>query len=438
MSSAIINNLNFGNVYFEGQGYTAQWINGTIDSLCLKLEASIVSDSPFVYLYATNNLRTLTAFFAIIKTGKICVLLDPVLGKIERTEIYKKIPPSAEIFSHSDEIIFHKNTEIEIDFTMLDDVALMLLANGNNGYMKPVMLTQDNLYDNAKNIIDLNMVGPDSVSCAMLPFCHLFAFQTGLLAPSLNQGSIYISEMIGAGNFKKNIQAIINSKLTHFYSIPLVYYFLSKVDEQSFTSIKSFVSGGYKLPASVFNACLKKNIAIHEGYGLTETSPICTWHTSNDRINIESVGKPFGDCGIRIKKNAEKDPVGEVLVSGGHVMKGYYEQGGGGEYFEDGWFKTGDLGFIDDNNYLILRGMLKEMFNVTGKKVYKKEIERLLGFHENLEYATVTNNYNDVQGDTLIATVKLYQNSPEQVQNFKKWCNDSISSYKIPKQIQFI
>lgn len=441
MESLITDNLRLGDFYFEQKKYSSQWMYAEIDKLCQYLEAKCESQSPFVYLYATNHVKTVIALFAIIKTGKICVLIDPQIGKIELSEYKSDLCPSAELRFESEEETFNffPNATPPAFAEKLTDVCLILFACADDGRSRPVLLTNKNLFSNAENVAHFNKVSEQSISCALIPFCHLFAMQTGVITPSLFGGSVFISEMISASNLKTVLGQLISKKITHFYSIPLVYYMLNKWNGERMKDVISYVCGGYKLPESIYRNCLKKDITILEGYGLTETSPISACHRPGDKVNIESVGKPCGDYQIYIDRSGnESDKSGEVIISGKHVMKGYYGNFKDTKIDEYGRFRTGDLGYLDDENYLILTGMKKEMFNVTGKKVYKRELERLLSLHENVKGVVTSKETNTVNGDSIKAKIALRNNNEIEQDNFRTWCKINITAYKVPRQIDFL
>ena len=441
MQTLITDKLRLGNFYFEETKYCSQWMYNEIDKFCQTLEQKCGNSSPFVYLYATNHIKTVIALFAIIKSGKICVLIEPQIGKIELSEYRTDLCPCAELrFDNEKEIVdFFPNATPPAFPESLSDVCMILFACAEKGRSRPVLLTSSNLISNAENVALYNKVSELSTSCALIPFCHLFAMQTGVITPSLVGGSVFISEMISVSNFKTVLGQLIRHNITHFYSIPLVYYMLNKWTGEQMKNVISYICGGYKLSESIYRSCLKKEINILEGYGLTETSPISACHRPGDKVNIGSVGKPFGDYQIHIDRSEnESEKSGEILISGKHVMKGYYGESDDTGIDQFGRFRSGDLGFLDDENYLILTGMKKSMYNVTGKKVYKNELERLLLLHENVNSVETSAEKSAINGDSIKARIELRNNSESEQESFLTWCKVNITAYKFPREIEFL
>jgi long-subunit acyl-CoA synthetase (AMP-forming) len=205
----------------------------------------------------------------------------------------------------------------------------------------------------------------------------------------------------------------------------------------------SIVSGGCKLSEDLFNFYLTDyGLSIHEGYGLTEASPICAWHRPKDKIKIASVGRSFPCCEIRIldEKNQEASigNVGEICVNGGNVMKGYFNnESATKEVLIEGWLHTGDKGTIDHEGYVNLTGLKKRMLNVGGNKVFPAELERYLRRHDNVVGIEIYGEPDEFLGNVVKAVVRLRNRSHESEESFKEWCSKNITKHKIPRAYDF-
>ena len=442
-----------GNVYFRNKVYGPDEILAGINSVAKYLGDNLVSKSPFIYLFATNHVKTVCAYFGIIKAHKICVLMDPKIGRLELAEKLLDTPPAAciRIISETESFDFSREFEIreqpwkdgEED---LSDVCTMIYTAADDGYAKAAMLTHENILSNARGIIDWDKVSGATISCALIAYNHLFALQTGVIAPMLDHGGIFIEEVGDWKTLSSLAENISRVKVTNFYSVPVVYFLLSKVAgiKKKIESIEYFVSGGYKLSETIYQRFLKHSgREINEGYGLTEASPICSCHQRGAPINIKSVGTPFYDCEIAIKQNGnfqtQNNQEGEICVRGANLMKGYYHfPEVTRKVLNDGWLSTGDLGYKDKDNLIYLTGAIKRMINYGGKKVYPSEVERFIGKNQNVVESKIYGKENKLYCQAVYARIRLKENNHEARKNFTGWCSENIAEYKNPVKIEFV
>ncbi len=167
--------------------------------------------------------------------------------------------------------------------------------------------------------------------------------------------------------------------------------FKSVLDKASISTIRIAICGGGPLASSIFRKYNELGIDFIQGYGLTETSPIIALNPV-ENFKIESVGQFFNPFMEMKIDNPDENGVGEVLVKGPMVMQGYYNmpEETKAVFTDDGWFKTGDLGKLDDENYLYLAGRAKNMIVTEGgKNVFPEEIENAFQLYDEIEQITV-------------------------------------------------
>ena len=411
---------------------------------------NLVSDSPFIYLFASNHIKTVFSYFGIIKARRICVIMDPKIGRLELAEMLQDTPPAAciridmstETFDFSKEIELRKQPWKDDPNEDLSDVCTMIYTAAEDGFAKAVMLTHENMLSNARAVVEVDYISDRSISFSLMELNHLFSLQVGIIAPFLVKGGIVvddISDLTNCSLFANKIQML---NVTNLYSVPIIYYLLNKVKDISkkIKSVQSFVSGGYKLPNDIYQRFLKKTgREIHEGYGLSEASPICSWHRRNDKIKIESVGRAFPCCEIKIingkfsKVSGSKNK--EICIKGSNVMKGYYKKY---KTITSGWLHTGDLGYLDGEGYLYLTGLKKRMINYGGKKVYPSEVERLMKMNLNVLDIEVIGTEVNLLGQKVEAKIRLKKKSSQMQKEFGEWCQNNITNYKIYSKAEFI
>jgi long-chain acyl-CoA synthetase len=443
-----------GKVIFRKKEYGPEIITAGIESVARYLKDNLVSDSPFIYLFATNHIKTVFSYFGIIKARRICVIMDPKIGKLELSEMLLDTPPAAciridkatEIFDFAKEIEIRNQPWKDDSGEDLSDVCTMIYTAAEDGYAKGVMLTHENMLANARAIAEGNNVAPESITCALLPFYHSFGLQTGIITPLLNGGSTVVQNESDLFNSKISINNFLSCNITHLYSIPIVYYLLSKIKniQKIIATTKSIISGGYSLTDKIYQKMhAQNNIQIQEGYGITEASPVCTWNFVGDKYKEGAIGRAIACCEVKIfsKQNSEASigQEGEIFIKGSNIMKGYYRHPEATQNaLAGGWLHSGDWGFKDKEGYIHFAGLKKRMINYGGKKVFPAEVERYIKLNTNVSEAEVFAKDDGISGQTVNAKIRLEKNTKTAQETFFKWCRENISEYKVPSKVDFI
>jgi len=436
-------------IIFNNKEYPRKELYENINNLSKYLTKNFKSDSPFILLSCYNHIKTFIAFFAILKANKIVVILDPQCKQLEISEIIEKIKPSALIipdisvdtFNYNTEIIFRKS-KIETSEN-LSDVRLISFTNAEDGYLKGAMLTETNLLKQVEILIKTNEINKNSILCSLLPFSHLFGMMHGIIIPSQSNTKTIIIENDFL-NIKYILESIYNFNITHVYSVPSVYYLISKFPEaQKFLyKTNNFYSGGISLPPKIYEEfLLKTGKTIREGYGLTEASPGVT-------LNYDvypfpgSIGKPLPGINVKILKedNSEcKDnEIGEICVQGPTVFKGYYNDSlNTRKVLINGWLHTGDLGTKDKSGNIYFCGLKKNMINVGGINVYPEYLKRLIKKHSNVIDAIIYSEKSQIFGDIPCAKIFLKKYSQTHINEFKQWCTKNINNSILPIKFDF-
>ncbi len=362
----------------------------------------ILSDSGSRLLFVSGKFSEMIDEMAKIKTLEQVVCFD-LKEPCENT-------PFAEVLKQG-----HESTT-PLPERKLDELAAILYTSGTTGFSKGVMLTQQNIVSNvaaASRFID---IGPGDTFLSVLPIHHSFEATGGFLLPLYCGCSITYARSLKS---KEIVEDIKNTGVTLMVGVPLLYEkmqqgMMRKIRQQGkeklvktmlaavgggerlgvdlgktlFKSLRKkagmekvrlFVSGGGPLDPATATFFSRIGIKLMQGYGLTETSPV-THVNHPDRIRHETVGPAIPGVEHKII-DANDAGVGEVCVRGPNIFKGYYknEEATREVLTEDGWFMTGDMGFIHGDGYLQITGRKKNML-VTGggKNVYPEEIEHFL------------------------------------------------------------
>ncbi|MGC9286049.1 MAG: AMP-binding protein, partial [Hydrogenobaculum sp.] len=377
-----------------------------------------------VVIFSENKPEWAYALFGIWRRGGIAVPIDHMASEDEVAFIIQDARPTYAFVSNELKDTFAKAVKrhrykVEVidieDFipfqdpkepitNISEDIALLLYTSGTTGQPKGVMLTFGNLQSNVEAIAKENIASSKDVTIALLPFHHAYPLMVSLLVPIYLGATIIFSESLSSSSL---INLITANKVTALIGVPKLYKILhdkifgeinnipvakklfsfvdfvgspklgkiifKKVHKSFGGSLRYFISGGAKLDPNVAHNLYMLGFDVLEGYGLTETSPIVSFNVPGS-IKIGSVGKPIPGVEVRIAED------GEVLVKGKNVMKGYWQRPDlTSEAIKDGWFYTGDIGYLDEDGYLYIVGRKKELIVLeNGKKVIPEEIENLI------------------------------------------------------------
>lgn len=448
--SELIKHLNFQYLYFRGDKYYQPVIENAIDHLARHLQKNFRSLSPFILLSAHNHIKIVIAYYAILKAGKIAVILDPQLKKLEYDETFSELCPAAVInidgdtikFNYNSEILFYKNNgllEIKSD---LRDVCTLAYTNAEDGYSKAAMLTETNLLAEAKGIKESSGYDDSSVSCALFSYSHMSGMSHGVLTPTLTNGKGLIIE-VNILKMEETISEIKDTRVTHLYTVPPIYYILSRMPNpaESFQHIQKFYSGAIQLNSFIFdNFYNKTGRKIYEGYGLTEASP--TIAITYDNPVFGSFGKALPGCEIKIADEGGTEclpgEIGEISVKGDMVFKGYFNHPEATKaVLRDEWLFTGDLGKKDKDGNIYFCGLKKNMINIAGNKLYPKKLVRLFQMHNNVVSAEIGCETSLLQGYTPTSRIRLRKNAKNHQEEFKQWCYANINNSLLPKTWDF-
>jgi len=324
--------------------------------------------------------------------------------------------------------------------------AMVVYTAPKDGYPLGAKLTHASLFYDATFMMD-KMYDPDDsereVTGTILPLFHTYGFTTGLLAP-LAGGvtSLLLNTSMGG---RKIVDVMELSLVTQILSVPAIFFSILKPlsrKPEICSRLRNLVSGGIAAPLELLERYQEQlGLSINEGYGITEASPVVTWNAIDRQPKYGTVGYPLACCEVKVVDDMGKELAigheGEVLVRGLNLFSGYlHKEQCTREAFVDGWFKTGDLGYLDEENYLRITGLKKDMVNIYGLKVYPGEVERILLNHPDIESAHIWGDWDERYGNIVSCEIFVKPGRGMTVEEFLKWCRNNISPYKIPRKVR--
>ncbi|MGB9080599.1 MAG: AMP-binding protein, partial [Desulfuromonadaceae bacterium] len=280
------------------------------------------------------------------------------------------------------------------------DTAVILYTSGTTGRSKGAMLSHANIVSNIRGAAGHFGLDNSIHTLSFLPINHVFEQVCGVLLPLSLGGKVSFCESL-----KKLGENLAEVKPTFFLAVPAVYRMIldrvtkkinsgkltqllfsvpftrpivtSKV-RHAFGSGTIFISGGAALDPAIASGMTEFGLSIYQGYGITETAPIISAEQPGGR-RLGTIGRLLDRVEVRIAEPNDEG-VGEIVVRGPNVMQGYYKNPQAtAEVLVDGWYRTGDLGFLSDDGFLTISGRVKNLIvTPNGKNVYPEEVENEL------------------------------------------------------------
>ena len=241
------------------------------------------------------------------------------------------------------------------------------------------------------------------------------------------------------------LRLIAQEKVTRFYAVPPIYIMLLAREDatQAMASVTYCFSAASSMPEEIARRWKERfGLKMHEAYGLTETTPFATYNHEL-RHKPGSVGTPIMNVEVRVV-DPEGNPVppgesGEILLRGPNVMQGYFgKPEETAEAMVDGWLRTGDVGYLDDEGYLFLVDRLKDMINNAGLKVWPSQVEEVLYCHPMVRECAVIGVPHEVFGETVKAVVVLSTPGGADADEIRQWVTERLSDYKVPRIVEFV
>lgn len=321
------------------------------------------------------------------------------------------------------------------------DPAVIIYTSGVTSLPKGALLTHKNLIFCAQSSIKAGAVSKEDTFLTVIPLFHAYALTVCMNIPIfLGARSLILESFIP----QKVIQAIKKYKVTLFPGVPTMFAYLLNtpgIRKKDLQSLRFCLSGAMPLDSRILKSWEEKfAVPILEGYGPTEAGPVASLNPLKGR-KLGSVGVPIPDVSIKIvdEKGGELavGKVGEVLISGPNVMKGYLNQSATKKALKKGWFYTGDLGKKDQEGYLYLVGRKKEMIIVGGFKVYPQEVEEVLLKHPQIVDAAVVGVQDQYRGESVKAIIILKPESELTYEEVTDFLKERLADYKIPRYLEF-
>lgn len=415
-----------------------------------KLASLGIKQGDPVAILSTNHVDMVIAVHAISYVRALAVMLNTRLTAKELTyqlsHSEAKLIITAQDLRHEkkldhpfqktfQEIYVLPEKEIEVATHIeMNEPYTMMFTSGTTGLPKAVMHTYNNHWWSAvSSVLNLGLTEKDKWLLT-LPIFHVGGLS--ILVRSVIYGMpIYVME-----NYDKKVLLTVmkEKKITIASLVTLMLrHLLEEIKENEFPShVRCILLGGGSVPESLLNIVKQKNIPLFQSYGMTETSSqIVTLNMTDALAKLGSAGKPLFPAELTID-HPDKGGIGEILVKGPMVMNGYTSEEANKTSFQNGWFKTGDLGFIDEDGFLYIVDRRTDLIISGGENIYPTEIENILLEMNEIKEAAVVGKTDSKWGEVPVAFVVCTEKETEN--NIQSFLSERLAKYKIPKEIHFI
>jgi long-chain acyl-CoA synthetase len=330
--------------------------------------------------------------------------------------------------------------------TGADDTAVIIYTSGTTGQPKGAELTHFQLYMNCTVAGELFGFKDDDIGVAVLPLFHVFGLSSVLNISVRFAGTIVLIPRFDPAAV---LDAVEKYRCTIFSGVPTMYFALLQTDAggRDLSSLRVGVSGGAAIPGEVIRAFEEKfpGVVILEGYGLSETASTTTFNVSAEERKVMSIGKPIWGVEVRVVDEDDRpvppgeDHVGEIVIRGHNVTKGYYRKPEATEEaFRHGWFHTGDLAYADKEGYLFIVDRKKDLIIRGGYNVYPREIEEVLFGHPSIAEAAVVGKADEKLGEEVVAFVVPKPGSQADPDEIIAWAKERLAAYKYPRDVRVV
>lgn len=418
-----------------------------------------------VILIGQNSTFFIIAYFAIMKSGNICVPLNPSIEQNNLNYILTKTKAKLGFISQLVQKKLHIPIEkySEADYQSIqptkvgslnwkedfdeNKIAEIIYTSGSTATPKGVMLTHRNIISNTESIVNYLKLNKNDVMQVVLPFFYCYGLSllhTHIRVGAqlvLNNNFIFLGSTIN--NFNKY-------KCTGFAGVPSHYQILLRKTElfkkSIFTNLRYVTQAGGKLHDSFIKEFTETfpSVQFFVMYGQTEATARLSYLPPEllDKKS-GSIGKGIPGVELRVidslGENVKPGNIGEIVARGKNVMAGYFEDiDETAKTIRNGWLYTGDLGTYDEDGYIYLTARKKEIIKVGGKRISPKEIEDVIYLIPGIIDCTIEGIDDQFLGEAIKATIVINETGKEITENFiKTFCKSKLSSYKIPSVIEF-
>lgn len=445
----------------KGTEWTYQQLNIRAENLANHLREQGTERGDVIGIFAPNDVAILDVLFASIKSGTVFL---PINWRLNPEEIATVVEDSGvtKIFYETK----HLSSLTKIDESLLymdintqeyndivdpshhnrfdsvelqgDDLASLLYTSGTTGVPKGVMFSHDSFVSNGINLNHTHPTYPTDVTIVALPMFHVFGFNDLTLPALFNGGTLVLQRYFNAEELNS---LMMKYKPDYMLLIPTMLYAMlvaKNFNPEAYQSVRYLIQGGSPPLPAVQAKLLDMNIALINGYGLTEAPIVSVNTVSNSKVKPKSIGHPVIFTEVRIFDDdfneVEPGEIGELGVRGKNVTPGYWNKPEAtAKSFHDNFFLTGDLATIDEDGDVYIVDRKKEMIITGGENVLPSEVEAVLSEHPLVAQCVVVGFTSPKYGESVSAAVVLTEEDDNFEEKLDTFAREKLGGYKVPR-----
>ena len=421
-----------------------------------------------VALCAPNSAEWLIFYFGVLKAGAVAVTFSYLLTAVETTAVLRDCQPRF-IFTTEDkhpdlegycrgnhdtrvvsqqgdlpvhELLQHDGESFSAVDRSRDDTAAILYTGGTTGTSKGAMLSHANIQASAFNVAHCERSTQSDRALCFLPLNHVFAQIHIAQATVLSGGGLVIQSAFDLDAF---IHAIREHQVTKLYAVPTIYIRLLGLDNlrANLASVRYCFSAAASMATEIVKEWRDRTgLKIYEAYGMTESASMVTYNHYHRHV-IGSVGTTASLVEIRIcdpeGQAVPPGEQGEICIKGPNITSGYLNNPEETRAaFRDGWFRSGDIGYLDKDGYLFIVDRLKDMVITGGENVYPREVEEILFTHPEVQECAVVGLPDPEYGERVTAFIIPNPSAKPDAQSLKAYCKERLAGFKVPKAFHLV
>ena len=444
--------------------YTYSEFNTYASGIASALSDYGVKPGDYIGICAPNSYSWLAFYFGTLKCGAVAVTFSHLSTKNEIEKILIDSKPVI-VFTTGNRLgdLNYSDSTYRPDLIITDegensvkklsekgspsfetverdrhDIAAVLYTGGTTGIPKGAMLSHENIMAAINNVVYYEKSSEKDISLCFLPLNHVFGQMHVVNSTIYSSGGLVIQPSF---NMDLALDAINRYKVTKFFAVPTVYIRMLELPDlkEKIKSVKYCMSAAASMAAEVVREWrIKTGLNIHECYGMTESASIVTFNHYYRHL-IGSVGTPANNVEIQIRdiegKILPQGEKGEICLRAPNIFKGYLNNPEETtRAFWDDWFRSGDMGLIDENGYLFIVDRLKDMVITGGENVYPREVEEILYTRPEVQECAVIGLPDREYGEKVTAFIILNKGYKLDTADLKQYLKQHLTGYKVPKE----
>lgn len=463
-------------VMFGDRRITYRDLNREVNKLAHGLQTKGIRRGDRVMLFMQNSLSLITVYFAILRAGASVLPLNVMLRHREIShigadtaavaivadeELWRRECSVRETLPDLKHIIVHGSAENEGEQSLaqvtsdltgpveseveLDDIASIIYTSGTTGQPKGATQTHRSILSNVQGCVTRNKFSREDRLLCALPLFNNFAVNVVMMSSIYSAATLVVIDRFEA---RKVLDEIRLRQCTYFAGTPTMFaYLLQEYDpgKDNVSSLRLTSSGGAHCPASLAREVESVFGTVHlDGYGQTEG---CGFTTLNPLVGVRkehSVGIPISNIQLKIVSDDDRElppgEIGEIIEKGDafSVHRYWNRPEINREVYRNGWFHSGDLGYVDEHGYLFVIDRKQDLIITGGANIYPAEVETVLHTHPKVAMAAVVGVPDALKGELAKAFIVLKKGQSATEAEIIEFARDRMAKYKAPRLVEFV